>query len=63
MHMMCTIIVLKNSFFDPYWIFILFFIYISAFWEEILEELDCREILVAGPNLEIWVQRKPYEIF
>jgi hypothetical protein len=41
---------------DPDWIIILFFIYITTFWVGKLEELACRAISAAGPNLENWVK-------
>jgi len=43
--------------YDPNWIIILFFIYLTTFWVEKLEELACKAILVVVPNLEIWVQK------
>jgi hypothetical protein len=42
---------------DSDWIIILFFIYLSTFLVENLEELACRSISTVGPNLEIWVQK------
>jgi len=42
---------------DMDWIIILFFIYLSTFWVEKLEESTCRSISAAGPNLKIWVQK------
>jgi hypothetical protein len=43
--------------YDMDWIIILFFIYLTTFWVEKLEESACKAISVAGPNLEIWVQK------
>jgi hypothetical protein len=51
----------NSSCFDPYWIIILFFIYLDPFRvKNKLDESACRAILVAGPSFENW-GLKPFE--